>query len=40
MPRLRAHNIAMSVDGYMAGPGQNLENPLERDGSRLHEWVF
>jgi dihydrofolate reductase len=40
MPRLRAHNIAMSVDGYMAGPGQNQENPLGRDGSRLHEWIF
>jgi dihydrofolate reductase len=25
----------MSVDGYMAGPGQNLENPLGRGGPQL-----
>jgi dihydrofolate reductase len=30
----------MSVDGYMAGPDQSLENPLGRGGPPLHEWVF
>jgi len=40
MAKLRAHNIAISVDGYMAGPNQSLENPLGIGGSRLHEWVF
>lgn len=40
MAKLRAHNIAMSVDGYMAGPDQSLENPLGTGGPRLHEWVF
>jgi dihydrofolate reductase len=40
MSKLRAHNIAMSVDGYMAGPDQSLENPLGRGGPPLHEWVF
>src|SRR6516225_9558730 len=40
MPKLRAHNIAMSVDGYMAGPDQSLEDPLGIGGNRLHEWVF
>ena len=40
MPKLRAHNIAMSLDGYMAGPDQSLENPLGVGGTRLHEWVF
>jgi dihydrofolate reductase len=40
MPKLRAHNIAMSVDGYMAGPDQSVENPLGIGGSQLHEWVF
>lgn len=40
MPKLRVHNIAMSVDGYMAGPDQGPENPLGMGGPRLHEWVF
>src|SRR4051812_14956836 len=40
MPRLRVHNFAMSLDGFVAGPDQNLENPLGVGGPRLHEWVF
>ena len=40
MPKLRAHNIATSLDGYMAGPDQSLENPLGIGGPPLHEWVF
>lgn len=40
MPKLRVHNFAISLDGYAAGPHQNLDNPLGRGGSRLHEWVF
>jgi dihydrofolate reductase len=40
MPKLRAHNIAMSLDGYMAGPDQSLENPLGIGATQLHEWVF
>ena len=30
----------MSLDGYVAGPNQSLENPLGVGGMRLHEWVF
>ena len=30
----------MSVDGYMAGPNQSLDNPLGEGGESLHEWVF
>src|SRR5580765_7408403 len=30
----------MSLDGYVAGPGQSVENPLGVGGMRLHEWVF
>jgi dihydrofolate reductase len=37
--RLRAHNISMSADGYMAGRDQGLENPLGIGGERLHEWL-
>jgi dihydrofolate reductase len=40
MPRLRVHDLAMSVDGYVAGPDQSVDNPLGVDGTRLHEWVF
>ena len=32
--------IAMSLDGYTAGPEQSKENPLGVGGHRLHEWVF
>ena len=40
MARLRVHNFAMSLDGYVAGPNQSLEHPLGVGGERLHEWVF
>src|SRR6185436_18489539 len=29
-----------SLDGFVAGPSQSLENPLGIGGMRLHEWVF
>jgi len=41
MPKLRVHNFSISLDGYAAGPNQNLENPLGRGGELLlHDWVF
>ena len=40
MPRVRVNNIALSVDGYAAGPDQSLQNPIGLGGSRLHEWLF
>ena len=40
MAKLRVHNLAMSLDGYVAGPNQDLEHPLGVGGERLHEWVF
>jgi hypothetical protein len=30
----------MSLDGFVAGPRQSVENPLGVGGMRLHEWVF
>jgi dihydrofolate reductase len=33
-------NIAMSLDGYVAGPKQSVENPLGEGGERLHDWLF
>ncbi len=32
--------IAMSLDGYTAGPQQSKENPLGVGGLQLHEWAF
>jgi dihydrofolate reductase len=32
--------ISMSLDGFVAGPDQGLDNPLGVGGMRLHEWVF
>ena len=40
MARLRVHNFPMSLDGYAAGPNQNIDNPLGEGGPRLHQWVF
>ena len=33
-------NISMSLDGYVAGPNQTLEEPLGQGGEQLHEWIF
>jgi dihydrofolate reductase len=33
-------DISMSLDGYVAGPNQTLEEPLGVGGEQLHEWVF
>ena len=32
--------ISISLDGFVAGPNQSLENPLGEGGLDLHEWVF
>ena len=39
MTKLR-FNIAISLDGYVAGPNQSEENPIGEGGKRLHEWLF
>jgi dihydrofolate reductase len=33
-------NLAISLDGYLAGPNQSVEHPLGEGGTKLHEWVF
>jgi dihydrofolate reductase len=40
MAKLRVHGFGVSVDGYGAGPGQDLDHPLGIGGTELHEWVF
>ena len=38
MNKVRAH-ISVSLDGYVAGPNQSMENPLGEGGEGLHDWV-
>ncbi len=39
MSKLRL-TISMSLDGYVAGPNQSVENPLGVGGEQLHQWAF
>jgi len=32
--------ISVSLDGFVAGPHQSMEDPLGVGGMRLHEWAF
>lgn len=40
MSKLKISCFGISLDGYGAGPGQSLENPLGIGGTSLHEWFF
>ncbi len=40
MPRLRVACFTLSLDGYGAGPGQNMDKPLGVGGENLHSWFF
>ena len=40
MPQLRVSSFAISIDGYGAGPSQDLRNPLGVGGPELMEWFF
>jgi dihydrofolate reductase len=33
-------NISISLDGFVAGPDQSLDDPLGTNGERLHDWAF
>ncbi|WP_242342821.1 dihydrofolate reductase family protein [Anaeromyxobacter terrae] len=39
MSRLR-FRISISLDGFVAGPNQSVENPLGVGGMRLHQWAL
>jgi dihydrofolate reductase len=39
MPQLKV-DISVSLDGFVAGPNQTLDEPLGRGGELLHEWAF
>jgi len=40
MSKLRVNGFSISLDGYGAGPGQDLDNPMGAGGMALHEWVL
>jgi dihydrofolate reductase len=39
MSKLR-FRISMSLDGFVAGLDQSVDNPIGVGGMRLHEWIF
>jgi dihydrofolate reductase len=40
MPKLRVQSFSISLDGYGAGPGQDLANPQGVGAMALHKWAF
>jgi dihydrofolate reductase len=38
--RLSVRAFSVSIDGFGAGPGQDLDHPLGVGGMALHEWLF
>lgn len=40
MSRVRVGCFTISLDGYGAGPWQDLDNPLGIGGMDLHQWMF
>jgi dihydrofolate reductase len=40
MSHVRVHNFSISLDGYGAGEGQELEAPFGHAGQRLMTWAF
>lgn len=33
-------HISMSLDGFVAGPNQSINDPIGEGGMRLHQWAF
>ena len=40
MPKLRVESFTISLDGFGAGPDQDVNNPLGVGGTSLHGWAF
>lgn len=40
MSKLRVHGFSISIDGYGAGPRQDLQHPLGVRGTELFDWFF
>jgi dihydrofolate reductase len=39
MPKLLVNSFSLSLDGYGAGPNQNIDDPFGEDGLRLSDWM-
>src|SRR3954462_15895803 len=39
MSRVTSH-MSISLDGFVAGPAQSIDDPIGIGGMRLHEWHF
>ncbi|WP_367038745.1 dihydrofolate reductase family protein [Streptomyces sp. Je 1-332] len=40
MPKVRVHNITVSLDGFAAGPHQRLDEPFGDNIEGLHDWMI
>lgn len=40
MSKVRVESFTISLDGYGAGPDQDINNPLGIGGMELHQWFF
>src|ERR1700742_4724177 len=40
MTRVRVASFTISLDGYGAGPNQDINNPLGVGGTDLHQWLL
>ena len=40
MTRVRVESFTISLDGYGAGPSQDIDNPLGVGGTDLHQWAL
>jgi dihydrofolate reductase len=40
MAKVRVGSFSISIDGFGAGPDQDLEHPLGVRGMEMHQWVF
>ena len=40
MTRVRVDSFTVSLDGYGAGPSQDIISPLGVGGTELHQWLF
>jgi len=40
MTRVRVEAFTISIDGYGAGPNQDITNPLGVGGENLHQWMI
>jgi len=40
MTKVRVESFTVSLDGFGAGPNQDIDNPLGVGGTDLHQWAF